>query len=294
MKCFYHNDPDGKCAAYWVGRAHPLPPHDFIPIGYHDAFPLETIAPNEQVYIVDFSIPPEEMTQLLQTTPNVTWIDHHKTAMEKYSNYPRPIRGVRLDGIAACMLTYCYLNHMTDRGKGDIVPFDILMTKKAPMFTKLIADWDVWKFEYGDDTRYFQTAFKSLDFTPGSKEWDFMTFYPGKQVKSLIKEGRTMMRYRDQWAKSYCDARGFATTFEGHRCYALNLGLCNSDYFKSVSQEECDMLISFSYDGIHWHYSLYSQTVDVSEIAKKYGGGGHRGAAGFTWNELLLMKGQSN
>jgi nanoRNase/pAp phosphatase (c-di-AMP/oligoRNAs hydrolase) len=30
--------------------------------------------------------------------------------------------------------------------------------------------------------------------------------------------------------------------------------------------------------------TLYSNQVDVSEIARKYGGGGHRGAAGFQFD----------
>ena len=292
MKCFYHNDSDGKCAAYWVHQAYPnAKPSDFIQMDYHKEFPFEVITDNEQVYIVDFSIPPEEMSILLKITPNVTWVDHHITAIEKYENFPEPIRGIRCNGIAACMLTYCYLNHMTDRGRGKEKPFDKKMTHKAPMFTTLIADWDVWKFDFGNDTRYFQMAFNSLDFTPGSKEWDYMTLYPDMQVKTLIENGKTIKQHRDEWAKSYCKARGFATTFEGHRCYAMNLGLCNSEYFDSQNHEDYDIYIPFSFDGRNWHYSLYSQKINVSEIAKKYGGGGHRGASGFTWDSLLLKKG---
>jgi len=56
------------------------------------------------------------MRELLITTKNVTWIDHHKTAIEKYNDFEYDIRGVRYDGIAGCMLTYCYLHHMTQRG----------------------------------------------------------------------------------------------------------------------------------------------------------------------------------
>jgi nanoRNase/pAp phosphatase (c-di-AMP/oligoRNAs hydrolase) len=33
---------------------------------------------------------------------------------------------------------------------------------------------------------------------------------------------------------------------------------------------------------------MRSKTVDVSEIAKKFGGGGHAGAAGFFHKEFLL------
>ena len=70
----------------------------------------------------------------------------------------------------------------------------------------------------------------------------------------------------------------------------MNLGLCNGEYFDSIHQDDYDILIPFSFDGHQWHYSLYSQTIDVSEIAKKYGGGGHKAASGFTWDNLLLKR----
>ena len=68
------------------------------------------------------------MRKLLQITEDVTWIDHHKTAIEKYDGFDYDIRGLRYDGIAACMLTYCYLNHMTYCGIGIVNPFNISMT----------------------------------------------------------------------------------------------------------------------------------------------------------------------
>lgn len=288
MKCFYHNDSDGKCAGFWVALNVGI--HDgyndmpvFQEIDYRMRFPLEIIRPNEQVYIVDYSITPDEMRQLLSITKDVTWIDHHKTAIEKYQGFEHEIRGVRYDGISGCMLTYCYIHHMTARGEGEIKPFDISMTEDAPMFTKFIDDWDVWKFKYGDDTRYFQIAFNAYDFSPCADTWDMFLDNDGEQT--LIEQGKIMIQYRDNWAKNYMKL-GFETEFEGHKCFAVNLGCCNSEYFKSLPEGEYEILMPFVFDGNVYTVSLYSTTVDVSEIAKKYGGGGHKGASGFQIKEL--------
>lgn len=294
MKCFYHADADGRCAGFWVclnAGLNDINRHktEFIEINYGKPFPFEKIGQDEQVYIVDYSIEPAEMLRLLEITQDVTWIDHHKTAIEKYADFPYAIRGVRYDGVAGCMLTYCYIHHMTDRGSGDIKPFDVSMMEDAPMFTKLIADWDVWKFKYGDDTRHFITAFNSLDFAPESKLWDRFLVFPDEMAcDSLIQEGVTMTAYRDGWAKEYCRSKGFETVIDGHRAFAMNLGNCNSEYFKSISGY--DILMPFSFDGEKWTVSLYSTTVDVSEIAKKYSGGGHKGASGFQCKELPFEK----
>jgi len=49
---------------------------------------------------------------------------------------------------------------------------------------------------------------------------------------------------------------------------------------------EFDICIGFVFDGLRYTVGLYSQKLDVSEIAKKYGGGGHPGAAGFVCKQL--------
>ena len=290
MKCFYHNDADGKCAGFWVCWGAGLTRAaccEFIEMSYEKLFPMDTINPNEQIYIVDYSISPDEMRELLKITTDITWIDHHKTAIEKYDGFEYDIRGLRYDGIAACMLTYCYLHHMTDHGFGEIKPFDISMTKDAPTFTKLIADWDVWKFEYGDDTKKFITAFNSYNFRPESEEW--YRFFKDEKVKSedqMIIEGAAMIKYRDGWAKGYLERFGFETEFEGLRCFAVNLGNCNSEYFKSLPEGKYDAFMPFAFNGEKWTVSMYSTTHDISGICKKHGGGGHAKAAGFTCFEL--------
>ena len=48
------------------------------------------------------------------------------------------------------------------------------------------------------------------------------------------------------------------------------------------------MFIGCSYNGKSWNYSLRSEKVNCSEIAMKYGGGGHKGASAFSSNKFLL------
>lgn len=289
MKCFYHGDSDGKCAGFWVALSAELKDfndrNEFVEMDYSNPFPMDSIRENEQIYIVDYSIQPDEMRQLLNITKDVTWIDHHKTAIEKYAGFENEIRGVRYDGVSGCMLTYCYLHHMTSRGMGQIKPFDISMTEDAPLFTKLIDDWDVWKFAYGDDTRYFQIAFNAHDFSPRSKLWDRFFSSPNAE-HDLIMQGIVITQFRDNWAKTYIAKYGFKTEIGGYKAFAVNLGNCNSEYFKSLPESKYDILMPFVFDGKQYTVSLYSTKVDVSEIAKTYGGGGHKGASGFQCKEL--------
>ena len=293
MKCFYHGvDFDGRCSAYWVNKCVKVTDgygKKFYPINYGMSFPLEEIFPDEEVYIVDYSIMPEEMEQLLQITKNIIWIDHHISAIKRYDNFPHTIKGIRMNGIAACMLTWFWFH-----GKFDLTttPLETNMIF-APMFTKYIGDYDVWKFEY-EDTKAFQMGLQLYDTNSIDTSSIFealnCSYNKVDLEREIITKGQDLLTYRDNWAKEYCEHVGFETDFEGYKCYAMNMAMISSEHFKSINEENYDMLIGFSFNGTIWKYELRSTKVDCSKIAMKYGGGGHKGAAGFSSPELLLFK----
>ena len=49
----------------------------------------------------------------------------------------------------------------------------------------------------------------------------------------------------------------------------------------------------YSYMNKNWLYSIYSAdpSFDCSKVAEHFGGGGHKGAAGFSSDELLIKDG---
>jgi nanoRNase/pAp phosphatase (c-di-AMP/oligoRNAs hydrolase) len=51
--------------------------------------------------------------------------------------------------------------------------------------------------------------------------------------------------------------------------------------------KKVDILMTFGYTKNMWKVSMYSSTdIDVSNICKEFGGGGHKAAAGFHCKEL--------
>lgn len=290
MKIFHHNDNDGYCSAYWVlKKAKTMEDIQLYEMDYEKEFPFNEIEKDEEIYIVDYSILPEDMLKLLEITPNVTWIDHHQSAIKRYDDFPTDIRGIRYDGIAACLLTWCYLTHMTDGGKGDVEEFNPSMGSDAPMFTKLIADYDVWTFLYGETTKEFQIGLSVEDRNPTSELWDDLyDDWSEEYLSDICDDGAIMLKYRDSFAKEYCESKSYECKFEGFNCLCLNVGLGGSEYFENVDKEY-DMYILYSFNGKNWNYSLRSDTVNVADVAMKYEGGGHPGAAGFVSDKLLLI-----
>lgn len=292
MKCFHHVDADGLLAGFWVHQRFPIMrEEDFIPINYGmniDWF--NKFEKDEHVIIVDFSFEPEDMKCILDKTKNVIWIDHHKSAIEKYKDFGSDIPGLRYDGIAGCMLTYCYFFTMNDGRK----PFDESMCISAPWMTKYVADYDIWKYEYGDETRYFKLGLDANGIpSPTSTTWDYMMNID--VVRKMIEEGRVCQKYRDSIAKIACDSDGFEYTISGHKMFCLCTAdsITNSEWFGDKIKEY-DAVCSFGYNGHSkvWTYSFYSEKIDVSEIASNYpnkiSGGGHRGASGLQTKEFIF------
>ena len=285
MKMYYHLDCDGKTSGHIIHDAilkgkivlsgeEPSP--EYIKITYADPFPLATIQPNETVYILDYSIKPEEMKALFAITQDVVWIDHHETAIKAYEGFPTQIRGLREAGRAGCVLTYMYVWGCD--------------YEEVPEYIRFIGDRDVWKFEYGDRTRDFCAGIQLLDLSPTSTDWTKIPMV----VNHWCEIGKNVNQYKNIVNSLFIRSWSFETVFEGYKCLAVN-GRPEPESFEKM-KEKYDICIAFIFDGSVWQISFYSKTVDVGVIAKRLGekhgtsGGGHRSAAGAIVPELPFKK----
>lgn len=114
-------------------------------------------------------------------------------------------------------------------------------------------------------------------------------------VGELLRDGKLLQRYQQATDASIVNYRSFITTFEGLKFIALNTARCNSLTFaaKDIPETGHDALMGFYYNGSKWTVSLYHaahrKDIDLSQIAVKHGGGGHRGACGFTTDTLPFI-----
>ena len=291
MKIFHHNDLDGRLSAFIVKHYTQDIDSIFIESNYNIRFPMESVEKDEEVWIVDYSISPEEMYHLLEITENVTWIDHHKTSLAKYSDFKKYISGIRYDGLAGCVLTYMYMSRYyaapCNWNAKDVANFD---QENIPKFIRLVGDYDVWKWEFGVETDLFMNGLKSYDTRPDSIIWEELT-YNGTVLDKLVKEGTVIKRYLTNFNRDYVNSWAFEVDFEGYNCIALNFAQCGSQVFDSVKDKNYDIMISFVWDGENFNISLYTtKDIDVSEIAKKYGGGGHKSASGMSLDYDLFVE----
>ena len=111
---------------------------------------------------------------------------------------------------------------------------------------------------------------------------------PGHFIEKTISEGLTILSYQKRQDRSYMEAYSFEGIFEGMPAIVVNRGIANSQTFDGKYEPAKHVfMISYVRRG-HGQYtvSLYSTnpSVHCGQIAKRYGGGGHKGAAGFHVN----------
>jgi oligoribonuclease NrnB/cAMP/cGMP phosphodiesterase (DHH superfamily) len=234
----------------------------------------------DRVILLDFSYNEEIMNEFKNYT-NFIWIDHHKTARELTLWNKKSVKGKRNTRKAACELTWDYFNP----------------GRECPFAIKLVADRDLWKFKYGDDTRKLQCYFETLDI---NNEIDIELIddilLDGKKcndVSEFIQAGEYILDYKDAQVKRIYET-GYVTKAFGHKAFnCVTPILVNevADYaFKQDKEIEIAVIELYEAkdDKVRCNIELRSRgNVDVSEIAKQNSGGGHHNAAGFIHKEEL-------
>jgi nanoRNase/pAp phosphatase (c-di-AMP/oligoRNAs hydrolase) len=104
--------------------------------------------------------------------------------------------------------------------------------------------------------------------------------------------GQTLLKHQAQTNADRLANIGWTSTFENRRCLCCD-GILGSDAFGLDAFVKHPILVAYSHDGEQFSVSLYSAPtsgIDVGEIARQRGGGGHPNAAGFRCKTLPMIK----
>lgn len=266
--CLYHDDPDGRASAAIVRRFHGKQVQ-LHAINYGDPVPWDDMLQAGRVIVVDFSLSAEEMKRLAAHT-ELVWIDHHVSAIEALEPYARAWEGLRDTRQAACVLTWRY--YYPDR--------------PVPRGIVLIGDRDTWS-KQEPETDAFSEGLRQFDTDPHNDDlWERLFSEDAAFLDGLVSQGRILRAARLRGLRRDVERYGFEVDFEGHHTLAVNLRGSGDmgEYIRGLGYALAYCYIDELQDGaLMTSVTLYSAEVDVSEIAARYGGGGHHGAAGFTF-----------
>lgn len=281
--CIYHGScDDGFTAAWAIWKR--WPNVEFI-AGIYGEEPPFGRCNDKRVLMVDFSYKRPVLEKLMSYARDITILDHHKTAQADLETYAifNPVDADTIDEMLAA----------TQPGLGPIrAEFDMnrsgaMMAWQfafpgalVPDFVKLIEDRDLWRFKYGQRTKQFSAALRTyqMDF----KTWDGLII----RVPGLVVAGETVLRAHNANIQKfmgdvYWDYVGdyFVPVVNVPYHYASDVAHAMLSQFPEAVFTACWFRRG---DGMNqWSLRSEDGRMDVSEIAKKFGGGGHRNAAGF-------------
>ncbi|MFA6432912.1 MAG: hypothetical protein WCV82_03840 [Candidatus Paceibacterota bacterium] len=289
---YHRSDLDGICsreiAHKFLGNT-----ADYLGFEYGDDLPQ--LAAYQTVYLIDISLPPGVMAL---HADKLIWIDHHQSAIEAMKGVD--IRGYRIDGVAACRLAWQYFEWEKLVDPRPLYPskddYTSIPTKVVePRAVELLGRYDIWDkrlpevdlFQLGMQAESAPSWSKLLTLPDGTTD---MQISDRQQTEPIIQNGRAIHAYTTVTSAQIITERGFDVTFEGLRFRALNIARCNSMTFLAALKPEHDGCLGYFWDGKKWKFSLYGvpgkPDVDLSKIASKYGGGGHKQACGGFFKQL--------
>ena len=272
-------------------------------IGWNFGDPPIDFPPTGLVYVMDLPLdkPFGYTSYPLEMAPAIVWIDHHASI----ASHPTDIQGYRIDGVAACRLAWQWFVHdHTDL----VVQFNGLPDKRdfidrkvsEPLAVRLAGEYDVWDkrdpqadlLQYGLRSDHIDDNDWSDLLNMGTNE--LLHVQESQVAVSFLCERGGAARWYAQTVDASNMKGSFLTKWEGLTFLCLN-GRGNSLTFASLDVPETghDALLMFYLNAhrewvVSLHHAKHRTDLDLSAIAVRHGGGGHKGACGFTWKQWPL------
>lgn len=269
---------------------------EYVPGIYGTKPPESVLSGRSNVYVVDFSYAPEVMREIsvFQSTfgGSMTVIDHHKTAYEAL--VPEGMR----EGKTRYEGRFWAANVIFDMNKsGATMAWEFFHPDTpVPEMMLYLEDRDLWRWKM-DHSKEISAALKSHGGINDFRNWMYLfedwaaEHRRGERSYTkhrLVEEGVALLRADNEYVTNMLRQTELVV-FQGVPTRVCNATSLFSEVAGALVDDEHPMGAGWYWDGPNQCYrvSLRSRSgFDVSEIAKKFGGGGHAQAAGFQCKEL--------
>ena len=213
----------------------------------------------KNVVILDFSFDNKTIKKMIEEANSLLVIDHHKSAMVELHDISNTYFDMTKSG---AMLAWEWFHP----------------GKEPPKFIRYIQDRDLWKWEL-EYSKEFSAAF---DMVPFEFE-EFEKFEDDSVFDDSVKRGSYILAYSKTVIKKVCE-KAVKRKYKGMKVMVVNSSHWMSEIGARLAPD-CDFAVIWYYDHEDKINKIslraFHDAVDVSEIAKGFGGGGHKKAAGF-------------
>lgn len=248
----------------------------------------------KNVAVFDIAFPKETTLRLIEQSKRFILLDHHRSQMIDLKNVPYTFFDLKRSG-AKLGWNFFHPGQPAPTFIDYIEEKDLWIwkTQESKPFAAQLESVPMNFIEYNkflDQVNEFPDFLKKKNETSRSVHCNSPFFFYSKQKKYLensIEKGKIIENYVNSMIEKSA-TRAVMKKFHGKNAYALNSSQWHSELGNYLAKQNgCDLALIWTYDlrDHAFYVSLRSESddIDVSRLAKIYGGGGHPKASGFRY-----------
>lgn len=243
---------------------HDYKPEDIAPI-------LEKIDQDTLVYTLDCCL---GVREFLAKGIKVITLDHHTGVRETFENLSRENPNY----------TFIFDN---DKSGASLTWSYFFPEEEMPELIKYVEDSDLWRYKYGDETKYVTKYLSMYLNDPESVGKLF-----GQDLSEIKERGKIILAYSDKELENLIKTEPITIKIGEHNVFAFNITSQVSISAHKLSQKLAQAVVLFMIKGQFVKMSFRSdntQSPSALDLAQILGGNGHRNSSGAVVSLQLFL-----
>lgn len=242
----------------------------------------------DKLFITDISVNKEIADKLLSVSDKVILLDHHKTALW-LNEYPYALVQVEDEAVGKMCGAYLFYEYL----KKNYKEFDD--TPALKLFIDYVRMYDTWEWKEKYDN-IIPKRLNDLMYMDGPNEFvDKMIYRLGNNLFILDDTDLMKLQIEQTYINSYIAQKNETLIVNDSLFPEHTVGIVFADkYISELGNKLCelhpelDFVVLINMSTLTVSYRTVKDDLDLSDIAKGFGGGGHPKASGSRFNALIV------
>ena len=242
----------------------------------------------DKLFITDISVNKEIADKLLSISDKVILLDHHKTALW-LNEYPYALVQVEDESVGKMCGAYLFYEYLKKNHK----EFDD--TPALKLFIDYVRMYDTWEWKEKYDN-IIPKRLNDLMYIDGPNEFiDKMTYRLGNNLFILDDTDLMKLQIEQTYINSYIAQKNETLMVNDDLFPEYTVGITFADkYISELGNRLCelhpelDFVVLINMSTLTVSYRTVKDDLDLSDIAKGFGGGGHPKASGSRFDASIV------
>ena len=242
----------------------------------------------DKLFITDISVNKEIADKLLSVSDKVILLDHHKTALW-LNEYPFALVQVEDESVGKMCGAYLFYEYLKKNHK----EFDD--TPALKLFIDYVRMYDTWEWKEKYDN-IIPKRLNDLMYIDGPNEFiDKMVYRLGNNLFILDDTDLMKLQIEQTYINSYIAQKNETLMINDSLFPEYTVGITFADkYISELGNKLCelhpelDFVVLINMSTLTVSYRTVKDDLDLSDIAKVFGGGGHPKASGSRFDVSIV------